>query len=747
MSTKTTEFFPIIENRELEPERYEFQAPLPYHFELDRRRFFKRLGAGLAVLFIVEAALAQQQQQQLETGAAPRRGGRGGGVPADIGAWLHIGEDGTITVFTGKAEVGQNVRTSLAQAVAEELRVPAASIKMVMADTDLTPYDAGTFGSQSTPQMASRLHRVAAAAREALLDMAAENLKADRASLTVADGKISKGGSTDSVTFGQLTKGQKLVKTVDNNTPTTAPKDWKIAGTSVPKINGRDFVTGKHKYASDMKLPGMLHGKVLRPPVYGATLASLDTKDAEAMPGVIVVRDGDFVGVAAPDILTAQQALDSLKPEWTKPEPKTTSIEIFGYLKKNATAGGGRGGGRGGGAAAGGGSVDDGLAQADYKFEQTYNIAYIAHVPLEPRAALAEWKDGKLTVWTGTQSPFGVQNQLVQALGSTPDKVRVIVPDTGSGYGGKHQERTAIEAARLSKGAGKPVKVVFSRQEEFCWSYARPAGVIEVKSGVKNDGTITAWEFHNYYSGPSAIDSPYDIPGKRSQSHGLAQGAAPLETGSYRGLAATANNFAREVHMDELARAVKMDPLEFRLKNCKNERLRAVLEAAAKSFGWGKEKPTADRGFGLACGTEKGSFVATCVEVAIDRDSGGVKLRRAVTAFECGAIVNPDHLKNQVEGAVVMGIGGALFEAIDFKDGMITNPSFSDYRLPRFTDAPKMETILLDRKDLPSAGAGETPIIGIAPAIGNAICDATGIRLRNLPMVPEGLNLAEAKKG
>jgi nicotinate dehydrogenase subunit B len=749
MSTlQPTEFFPITEPRELEAERYEFDAPLPYRFDLDRRRFFGKLGSGILVLFLVEAALAQQQQQQLETGAAPRRGGRGGGVPADIGAWLHISEDGTVTVFTGKAEVGQNIRTSLAQAVAEELRVPVSSIKMVMADTDLTPYDQGTFGSQSTPQMASRLHRVAAAAREALLDLAAESLKADRASLTVADGKIVRTGGSETATFGQLTKGQKLVKTVDNNSPTTAPKDWKIAGTSVPKVNGRDLVTGKHKYASDMNLPGMLHGKVLRPPAYGATLASLDTKEAEAMPGVVVVHDGDFVGVAAPDTMIAQQAIDSMKAEWSKPEPKTSSTEIYAYLKKNATAGGGRGGGgRGGGAGAGTPTVDEGLAQADHKFEQSYNIAYIAHVPLEPRAALAEWKDGKLTLWTGTQSPFGVQNQLVQALGLSTDKVRVIVPDTGSGYGGKHQERTAIEAARLAKAAGKPVKLVWTRQEEFCWSYARPAGVIEIKSGVKNDGTITAWEFHNYYSGPSAIDSPYEIPFKRSQPHGLAQGAAPLETGSYRGLAATANNFAREVHMDELARAVKMDPLEFRLKNCKNDRLRAVLEAAAKAFGWGKDKPAADHGYGIAGGTEKGSFVATCVEVAIDRDSGGVKLRRAVTAFECGAIVNPDHLKNQVEGAVVMGIGGALFEAIDFKDGMITNPLLSDYRVPRFADMPKLETVLLDRKDIPSAGAGETPIIGIAPAIGNAICDATGIRLRNMPMVPEGLNLAEAKKG
>jgi nicotinate dehydrogenase subunit B len=314
--------------------------------------------------------------------------------------------------------------------------------------------------------------------------------------------------------------------------------------------------------------------------------------------------------------------------------------------------------------------------------------------------------------------------------------VRVIVPDTGSGYGGKHSGEAAIEAARLAKAAGKAVKLVWTREEEFTWAYFRPAGVIDVTSGVNKDGVITAWDFHNYNSGNAGLRPVYAIQNQRNEFH---RSDSPLRQGSYRALASTANHFAREVHIDELAHSLKMDPLEFRLKNLKDDRLRAVLEAAAKTFGWGKSKPATNHGFGIAGGFEKGGYVANCAEVAVDRASGKVKLVRVVTAFECGAVVNPDGLKNQVEGSVIQGVGGALFEAIDFENGKILNPRFSRYRVPRFSDMPKLETVLLDRKDLRPEGAGECPIVALAPAVGAAIFDATGVRLRSLPMVPNGL--------
>jgi nicotinate dehydrogenase subunit B len=704
-----------------EPERYELDAAPAYHFSLGRRSFFKSVGAGIVVALMVERALAQQE--------SGRRRGGGGRTPQDIGAWLHIAEDGIITAYTGKVEVGQNIRTSLAQVIGEELRVPVESVRMVMADTKLTPYDAGTFGSRTTPDMARRLRQVAAAARELLIDRAAEEWKVERATLSADNGSIV-GKDGKKAGYGELTKGQKLTQVVADNPPTTAPDKWKVAGHSAPKANARAFVNGQHKYTSDMKLPGMLHGKILRPPSFGATVVSVDTKEAEAMPDVVVVRDGEFVGVAAPTEFAAARALRAIKAEWKTTE-QVSGKEVFEHFKKNAR------GGEGGRNSTKTGSMDDGLNAADTKLQQRYTVAYIAHAPLEPRTALAHWEGENLKVWTGTQRPFGVRSDLASAFRIPEDKVQVIVPDTGSGYGGKHRVEAATEAARLAKAAGKPVKIVWTREEEMTWAYFRPGGLIEVSSGVRKDGSLTAWEFHNYNSGGSAIRPLYDIPNQLIQFHDT---NTPLKQGSYRALASTANNFARETHMDELAHELKVDPLEFRLKNLKDARLRAVLEAAAKKFNW-ERKPGSGRGVGIACGSEKGGYVATAVELAVDRSNGAVKLLRAVTAFECGAILNPDHLKSQVEGCVVMGIGGALTEAIQFESGKILNPRFSRYEVPRFSHVPQLDTVLLDRKDLPSAGAGEAPIIAIAPAIGNAIFSACGVRLRSLPLAPDGVKV------
>jgi nicotinate dehydrogenase subunit B len=710
----------------LEPERYELYEAPRYRFDLDRRDFLKIAGGGILVSLSWIEAPAQQPG---------RRGfgrGFGGNVPQELGAWLHIDEAGQVTVYTGKVEIGQNVRTSLSQAVADELRLPVEAVRLVMADTDRTPFDAGTFGSGTTPRMAPQLRRAAAAAGELLLDLAAERAKVDRATLAVADGRVTHAATRQSFSFGELTHGQKLAKSIGADVALTPAAEWKVAGTSAAKVDGRAMVTGQHQYASDVKRPGMLFAKVLRPPTLGAKLVSVDLKAAEALPGVVIVHDGDFVAVAAPSQPRAELALNEVRAQWDSP-PQPSDKTLFADLRKE-TSGGRSGGGFGGRGNQEQGSVEKGLAAADHRLKATYTVAYIAHCPLEPRAAVAEWLDDKLTVWTGTQRPFGVRSDLARAFGLADDRVRVIVPDTGSGYGGKHQVEAAVEAARVAKAAGKPVKLVWTREEEFTWAYFRPAGVIDVEAGVTADGALTAWDFHNYNSGASAIRPLYEIANQRSAFHGS---DAPLRQGSYRALAATANHFARECHIDDLARQVALDPLAFRLKNLTDPRLRAVLEAAAAKFGWHDAKPAPDRGLGIAGGSEKGSYVATCAEVAVK--AGKLQLVRLVTAFECGAIVNPDQLKNQVEGAVVMGLGGALFEAIRFEDGKILTAAFSDYRVPRFRDVPQLETVLLDRKDLPSAGAGETPIVAVAPAIGNAIFQATGVRLRSLPMTPEGI--------
>ncbi len=708
----------------IEPERYEFRAAPVHHFDLRRRDFFKFLGAGMLVVSIWKEAPAAQE------GVLTGPPFAGPPLPKEISAWLHIGEQGVATVYTGKVEIGQNIRTSLSQAVAEELHYPLDQIRLVMGDTLLTPYDMGTFGSRTTPTMNLQLRRVSAAARGILLQMAAARWNADAAHLSATAGRITDPATRRSISYAELVEGQQITQTIPAEDPLLSASQWTVEGQPIPKVDGRDFVTGKHRYPSDQSLPGMLHGKILRPPSFGATLISAEDLPADMASHVTFVRDGDFVGVAAESEQLASQAIASIHAAW-KEQPQPSSAELFAYLKNNPV----ELKGFEGASRYEIGAVDRDMASADHRLTQTYTVSYIAHAPLEPRAALAQWTGDSLTVWTGTQRPFAVRTELAQAFHIPDGNVRVLMPDMGSGYGGKHTGECAVEAARLARAAGRPVKLVWTREEEFTWAYFRPAGLIEVSAGVRTGGAIAAWSFANYNSGGAGIRTSYDIPSQRIVFQPTRY---PLRQGSYRALAATANHFARESFMDELAHAAKMDPLAFRLQNLKDARLRAVFQAAADKFGWGAT-PAPGHGFGIGGGFEKGGNVASCAEVAVDAATGAVRVVRVTTAFECGAVVNPDGLRNQIEGAILMGLGGALFEAIHFENGRILNPRFSQYRVSRFSDVPAIETVILDRRDLPSAGAGETPLVGLAPAIGNAIFQTTGIRLRSLPMVPSGI--------
>lgn len=682
-------------------------------FALDRRDFLKLCAGGLLVC---------------ATTAAQESGRAGGGheLPKEVSAWLYIDAHGSVTAYTGKVEVGQNIRTSLAQAVAEELRVPFDTITMVMGDTDLVPWDAGTFGSRTTPTMAPVLRTMAVEARTMLIAAAAKRWKADAAHLIAAEGGVTNPATGATLSYGAITRGEKLTQTVFGDPPLTPASEWKIAGTPVPKVDGRAFVTGRHTYPSDVTRPGMLYGKVVRPSGFGAQLMSVDTSAAEKMPGVQVVRDGEFIGVVSSEAWASELAAASITTQWRVAQ-QISNLDLFAYLTQHSAA------------PEPSAAAEKALSSADARLEQRYTVEYIAHAPLEPRAAVAEWDgQGKLTVWTGTQRPFGVRDDLARAFHLTESQVRVLMPDMGSGYGGKHTGECAVEAARLARAAGKPVRLVWTREEEFTWAYFRPAGVMTIRAGVRRDGALIAWEHHNYNSGPSGLETPYAVSVRLNQYHETEN--PPLVQGSYRGLAATANHFARECAMDELAEKLAMDPLEFRMKNLTDERLRAVFSAAAERFGWGRIRSTPERGFGIAGGTEKGGYVAACAEVALEPSVKGIKkvrIRRVVQAWESGAIVNPDGLRNQVMGALIQAIGGALFEQIDFGGGKILNADFAAYRVPRFQDLPRIEIILVERKDLPSAGAGETGIVALAPAVANAIFAATGRRLRAMPLARE----------
>jgi CO/xanthine dehydrogenase Mo-binding subunit len=681
-------------------------------FAVDRREFLEIAAAGL---LIVAAASPSQAQREGGAGALETR--------------LHIAEDGLVTILTGKIEEGQGALTELAMAAAEELRVPLNRVRMVMGDTDRVPSDGTTAGSSTTPRTVPLVRRAAAAARDLLLAAAGRQWGVDGARLEIRDGAVVYAGKT--YAYAQLARSPELAAAYKDALPAgtrlTSAKDWKVLGKPQVRLDGRDIVTGAHRYPSDIVRPGMLYGRVLRAPSYGAALVSADLSAAQKMPGVTAVRDGAFVGCAAPTTFAARKALQAISAasQWKAAEHPSSDI-LFDYLKQHAKEQG-----RPQGQARG--SVEKGLVGARRRLKASYRVAYVQHAPMEPRAAVAEWQDGRLTVWTGTSNPFSVRQALAEAFHVPPERVRVMVPHMGGGFGGKHTGEAAIEAARLAREARRPVALHWTRAEEFMWAYFRPAALIEVGAGLDAGNSIAAWDFTNYNSGGAALDTPYRIADTRVR---FVASDPPLRQSSYRCLAATANNFAREAFMDELAEAAGKDPLEFRLSHLDNERIKNVLIAAAERFRWAerRKKRRPGAGIGLACGAEKNSVVAACCEVEVDRESGVPKPVEIVQAFECGAILNPANLRSQVEGCITMGLGPALREEIRFQDGRLTNGRFSDYRVPRFRDVPKTDLIFLDRKDLDPAGGGETPIIAVAPAIANAVFDATGKRVRSMPI-------------
>ena len=621
------------------------------------------------------------------------------------GAWLHVGADG-VTAFTGKVEVGQGTRRALRLVVAEELAVPLADVRLVMGDTDLCPFDIGTFGSLSMPTAAVDLRRAAAAARDILGDLRA------------------------------FAPGIQRLEIIEHDPTFTSPTDWLVAGHTASRGDPR-AVTGAKRFVSDLRRPGMRHAQILRPPQLGARLRSVDVSTARALPGVTVVIEGPFVGVVAPTSGAARAAIDAIDAEWDLDE-NVAEADLYSHLRTHPASIEGWGGAY----AHDVGDFGAELSAAAVQLECTYTTPYLAHAPLETRVALAEWDDHRLTVWTGTQQPFNVRRSVAEALGVEEADVRVVVPDTGTGFGGKHEPDIAIAAARLARAAGVPVKLQWTREEEFTWAYFRPAAIIDIQIGATSDGNITAWEAVNINGGSAAIGIPYDVPNQRLR---FQPAESPLRQGPYRALAATANNFARESMIDELAHQLHVDPLHLRLRHLRDERLATVLRAVAERFGWENPPSEVGYGVGLAAGLEKGGRVATCVLVRID--DGRLDILRVVTAFECGAIIDPDNLVNQIEGATIMGLGGALFEAVHFDGGRILSSSFGQYRVPRFADTPPIEVVLIDRPDLPAAGAGETPIITIAPALTNAIFNATHQRIRSLPLLDQDLfRLARASR-
>lgn len=631
------------------------------------------------------------------------------------GAWVHVAPSGRVTAFSGKVDVGQDNRTAFRLLVAEEAQVDLDVVTVVQGDTDVCPFDVGTFGSRSMPDSGEALRRAAAGARRAVDALGGPGAFGDGCRLVVLDAE-----------------------------PPLVERDARrLVGRPGHEAGRVDAVTGARRFVSDLERPGMGYGAVLRPAVPGATLRAVDCGRAEALDRVTVVHEGSFVGVVADDPAAARRAVAAIDAEWDEPPP--VEGDLAAYLRAHPAAG--EGWERPVDEATG--DVAGALAAAADTVTATYTTAYLAHVPLETRAALAEWDGDRVTVWTGTQVPFGARSRVAAAAGVDEGDVRVVVPPTGGAFGGKHAGEVAAEAALLARAAARPVRVHWSRAEELAWGTVRPMAVIDVAAGLDGDGELAAWDMLDVNAGAAALVPPYRTTARRLRYQ---PARSPLHQGSYRALAANANNFARESAIDELAQRRGEDPLAFRLARLDDERLAAVLRAAAERFGWeaaalgaapvgppgraGATGSDAERtGRGLAVGLEKDGRVATCAEVRVDA-SGRVAVTRVVTAYDCGTVVNPDTVANQVEGATVMALGGALFEALPVSGGRLAEASLASYPLPRFADLPDVEVVLCDRPDLPSAGAGETPMIAVAPALANALADATGRRLRDLPLTP-----------
>jgi isoquinoline 1-oxidoreductase len=688
---------------------------------IKRRSFVQLLGGGIFIFFA--------PWKSLELLSAPAEQARS--LPKDYNAFLHIAEDGTITCYTGKIEMGQGIITSLAQEMAEELNVPFEKVKMVMGDTDLCPYDQGTWGSMSTRSFGPRMRAAAAEARGVLVGMASAQLGVPASQLEVRDGiLVDTKHPASKVTYGQLAKGKKIEKFLDDK---PAPEDFSkftYVGKSLKRSDAYLKVTGRAKYCGDMRLPGMVYARILRPPSHGAKLISADVSGAEKIAGVSIVRDGDFIAVISENHDKADEAIVKIKADYSFDEMKVSDKTLHDFMLKADTRVN---------VARTSGDLEAGRLLCDKVFESEYHDPYLAHASIEPHTALAYLDNGKMIVYAATQSPFGLQDGIVRELGFARENVRVITPFVGGGFGGKGAFQQGIEAARLAKLTGKPVMLAWTRDEEFFYDTFHPAGVVKINSGIDKSGKIQMWDYHVYFSGTRGSDTIYDVPNAKTTSYSEKDTSPvhPFGTGAWRAPNNNTNTFARESQIDIMASAAGIDPLEFRLTNLKDEKMIDCLKAVAEKFGYVAGKSPSGRGISVACGIDAGTWVAHMAEVQVDKATGKVRVLHIACAQDMGLCVNPEGALMQMEGCMTMGLGYTLTEEIHFEGGNILDRGFDSYDIPKFSWLPKLDCVILDRKDKAPQGGGEPAIIAIGAVVANAIYDATGARLYTMPFTPE----------
>jgi len=697
-------------------------VPEDRKYGLPRRDFVKILGGGIFFFFRPWNALDMIPEPLPQARSLTK----------DYNAFLHIATDGSVTCYTGKIEMGQGIITSLPVMMADELNVPLEKIRIVMGDTDLCPWDGGTFGSQSTQSFGMSMRTAVAEAREVLIEMASAKLGVPKSQLEAKDGIISEINNPGKrISYGELSGGRKLEKYLDVKPSIEESTKFTYVGKSYKHSDGYSKVTGQAKYTGDLKLPGMVFARVLRPPSLSVKLVSADVSGAEKIEGVKVVRDGDFIAVVSESRDKADEAIVKIKAEYTPDSLIINENTIFDQLLNSDTTQR---------VVRSAGDQEAGRRESAMRFESEYHDGFLAHAPIETHTALAVIEAGKLTVWASTQTPFPLQDRLVNDLKMTRETVRVITPFVGGGFGGKSAIEQAVEAAKLAKMTGKPVMVAWTREEEFIYDNFHTAGVVKVNSGIDNEGNIKFWDYHVYYAGTRGSDTIYDVPNVVTTSYSLTRDARPVHpfsTGPWRAPNANTNTFARECQIDIMASAAGIDPLDFRLKNLKDEKMIACLKAVADKFGYKAGKTPSGRGIGVACGTDAGTWVAQMAEVKVDKKTGKVTVVRIACAQDMGLCVNPEGALIQMEGCLTMGLGYTFSEELKFDGGKIQSLGFDTYDIPKFSWLPKLDCVILDRKDKPPKGGGEPAIVAVGAVIANAIYDATGARLFRTPMTPE----------
>jgi len=751
--------------------------------DITRRQFLKGTGALIVSfnLFPSTSPLYGQSAGRAE----------GEPDPTQLDSWIAIGQDGRVTVFTSKVELGTGIETALAQIAAEELDVPWQRIKVDMGDTSKTIDQATTSGSRTIERAGPQVRQAAAAARKELLKLAAEKLGVPADKLTVRNGVISVAGNpSKQISYGQLIGGKRFNLKIQaegrgndlklaQDVKAKDPKEYTTVGKTVPRFDLPPKVTGETVYIHDMRVPGMLDGRVIRPPTVSTAPLNIDENALKNISGFVkVVQQGSFVGVVAKTEWAAIKAAEAIKITWAKPVTKLpdNAEELYAYLKNTKSFTTQKGVERGDAAAT--------FGKAPKQYETNYRWPFQLHGMIGPSCAIADVRGDQATIWSGCQGPFRIRAAVASLLKFPEKNVRVIYRDGSGSYGRLSSDDSSEDAALLSRAVGAPVRVQWSRQDEHGWEPKGPAQTQTLRAGVDETGKIIAWEFTDY-SFPWTVASATTLlaseqigiksksPGQGNGNQGSGEIYAfenikvvaeqipwmqsepfPLRTSNLRAPGQLSRSFASETLLNEIAADLGVDPIELRLRYLtEDKRGTEVLKAVSEKARWQKRgAPTGGSsganatGRGVAMTRRSGGYAAAVADVEINKTSGNVTVKRITLAHDCGLIVNPDGVKNQVEGNIIQGVSRALLEEVTFNAAGVTSLDWTSYPILKFPDIPEVDIVLINRQDVEPLGAGELATVPVPAAIASAIFDAVGIKLREVPFTPKQILAAMQKK-